>query len=49
MNRKVSGDILAKIHARRNKTESEDAPTWFYAVMGGAAFCFLFFIILISI
>jgi hypothetical protein len=48
MNRKVSGDILAEIHARRNKTESEDAFTWFYTIMAGMAFCFLFFTILFS-
>lgn len=47
MNRKVSAETLAKIHARR--AADDGAPTWFYAVMGGAAFCFLFFTVLFSL
>jgi hypothetical protein len=48
MNRKVNQSTLAKIHASRRRAVS-DEPTPAVSFMAGAAFCFLFFIILISI
>ena len=48
MNRKVSAETLAKIHARRRRAAGDETPPG-VAFAAGAGFCFLFFTALFSL